>query len=838
LYPFQTDAQEATMLENFRQDLRGGVRNLLKRPGFTSIAVLSLALGIGANTAIFTIINAVFLHPLPVEKPSELAQMYTRDTLTVDTNANFQLTPTSLPNYEDYRDQNSVFSGLAADTFTIPLNWGGQAEPVQLLGVLVSPNFFDVLGVKAYRGRTFSPDEGKKVGADPVVVLSYALWAHRFGSSDKIIGQTISLNATSYTVIGVAPQNFKGIVSLGPPEVLWIPLSMRDSVLTGQLQALENHRRMRWITIVGRLKPGVAIDQARASLKTIAAGLEKEYPRDNKGRTCELYSLNESALGINQRKQFSLAGSVLMGVVGLVLLIACVNLANLLLAQSAQREKEMTIRAAIGANRRRLVAQLLTESTLLSLVGGAAGLVIAFWGRKILWSFRPPFLPDGSMDLSFDSRVLFFTLAVSLVTGLIFGIIPAIKASNIDLNEILKVGGRGGTLGWAHNRMRSLLIVSEIALALVALVGAGLFLRSMQRAQEINPGYESKNLFQYAFDLGALRYNPAHGQQFFRDAIEHAKSVPGVADAAISSNGLFGGGLAGTIFREGEQTDPNNRGTLITLNNVSPGYFSTLRVPILGGRDFNDFDREKTTPVAVVNKAMANLLWPGQEAVGKHFFIVVDPTKYEVVGVVGTTVVGQIGEDPQPQAFFPLRQQYSPFATLAVRTTGDPEALMGAVRTQVNQLDRNLALTNGQTIGQTLAQGLWPSRMGAALLGLFGLLALVLASIGIYGVLSYSVSQRTSEIGIRMALGAQSKQVLALVLKQGMLLAVIGAVLGVVVALPVTRLASTLLYGVSPTDPLTYISITLLLMAVALLACYIPARRATRVDPLVALRYE
>jgi predicted permease len=838
LYPFQTDAQEATMLENFRQDLRGGVRNLLKRPGFTSIAVLSLALGIGANTAIFTIINAVFLHPLPVEKPSELAQMYTRDTLTVDTNANFQLTPTSLPNYEDYRDQNSVFSGLAADTFTIPLNWGGQAEPVQLLGVLVSPNFFDVLGVKAYRGRTFSPDEGKKVGADPVVVLSYALWAHRFGSSDKIIGQTISLNATSYTVIGVAPQNFKGIVSLGPPEVLWIPLSMRDSVLTGQLQALENHRRMRWITIVGRLKPGVAIDQARASLKTIAARLEKEYPRDNKGRTCELYSLNESALGINQRKQFSLAGSVLMGVVGLVLLIACVNLANLLLAQSAQREKEMTIRAAIGANRRRLVAQLLTESTLLSLVGGAAGLVIAFWGRKILWSFRPPFLPDGSMDLSFDSRVLFFTLAVSLVTGLIFGIIPAIKASNIDLNEILKVGGRGGTLGWAHNRMRSLLIVSEIALALVALVGAGLFLRSMQRAQEINPGYESKNLFQYAFDLGALRYNPAHGQQFFRDAIEHAKSVPGVADAAISSNGLFGGGLAGTIFREGEQTDPNNRGTLITLNNVSPGYFSTLRVPILGGRDFNDFDREKTTPVAVVNKAMANLLWPGQEAVGKHFFIVVDPTKYEVVGVVGTTVVGQIGEDPQPQAFFPLRQQYSPFATLAVRTIGDPEALMGAVRTQVNQLDRNLALTNGQTIGQTLAQGLWPSRMGAALLGLFGLLALVLASIGIYGVLSYSVSQRTSEIGIRMALGAQSKQVLALVLKQGMLLAVIGAVLGVVVALPVTRLASTLLYGVSPTDPLTYISITLLLMAVALLACYIPARRATRVDPLVALRYE
>ena len=826
------------MLENFRQDLRGGLRNLLKRPGFTSIAVLSLGLGIGANTAIFTIINAVFLHPLPVDKPSELAQMYTRDTLTVDTNANFQLTPTSLPNYEDYRDQNSVFSSLAADTFPIPLNWGGQAEPVQLLGDLVSANFFDVLGVKAYRGRTFSPDEGKKPGGDPVVVLSYALWAHRFGSDDKAIGQTISLDATSYTVIGVAPPNFKGIVSLAPPEVLWIPLGMRDYVLSGQVKDLENHRRFRWISIVGRLKQGITVDQARAALKTIAAGLEKEYPRDNKGRTCELYSLNESALGINQRKQFSLAGGVLMGVVGLVLLIACVNLANLLLAQSAQREKEMTIRAAVGANRWRLVSQLLTESTLLSLFGGAAGLLVAIWGRKLLWSFRPPFLPDGSIDLSFDSRVLFFTLVVSLLTGLIFGIIPAIKASKTDLNEILKVAGRGGTLGWAHNRMRSLLVVSEIALALVALVGAGLFLRSMRRAQEISPGIESKNLFQYGIDLGALRYDADHGQQFFRDAIERAKSVPGVADAAVSSNGLFGGGLAGTIFREGEQTDPNNRGTLITLNDVSPGFFSTLRVPILGGRDFNDFDREKTAPVAVVNKAMANLLWPGQDAVGKHFFIVVDPTKYEVVGVVGTTVVGQIGEDPQPQAYFPLRQQYSPFATLAVRTTGDPEALMGAVRVQVNQLDRNLALTNGQTIGQTLAQGLWPSRMGAALLGLFGFLALILASIGIYGVLSYSVAQRTSEIGIRMALGAQSKQVLALVLRQGMLLAAVGALLGVCIALPVTRLASTLLYGVSPTDPITYISIILLLMAVALLACYIPARRATRVDPLVALHYE
>jgi len=826
------------MAGTLSQDLRSGFRMLKKSPGFTFVAVLSLALGIGANTAIFTIINAVFLHPLPVQEPAQLAEMFTRDTKTVEANANFTLTPTSLPNYEDYRDQNTVFTGLAAVTFALPLNWGGQAEPQQLQASMVSPNFFDVLGVKPYRGRFFYPDEGKKIGADPVAILSYALWARRFGSDPSIVGQTITLNATSYTVIGVAQPNFKGIVSLAPPDVLWIPLSMRDYVLTGQLKALQNHRRMRWINIVGRLKPNVSVDQARPAMKTIASALEKEYPRDNPGRTCELYPLNQSALGINQRAQFSLAGGVLMGVVGLVLLIACVNLANLLLAQAAKREKELTLRAALGAGRLRLVRQLLTESMLLSLLGGLAGLLIALWGKKLLWSFRPPFLPEGSIDISFDSRVLFFTLTISLFTGFVFGIIPALKASNTDLNEVLKAGGRGGTMGWAHNRMRSLLVVSEIALALVALVGAGLFLRSMQKAQEINPGFESKNLFQYNFDLGALRYEPEHGQQFFRDAVERAKSVPGVADATVSSDGILNGGFVGTVFREGEQSDPNNRGTLVGFDDVLPGYFAALHIPTISGRDFTDFDRENTTHVVIVNKAMADLVWPGQEPLGKRFTIVVDPNQYEVIGVVATTLVNQVGEDPQPVAYMPMRQQYSPAGSIVVRTTGNPEAAMGAVRAQVNQLDRNLALTNGQTVEQILSQGLWAARMGAALLGLFGLLALILASVGIYGVLSYSVAQRTSEIGIRMALGAQSQQVLKLVLRQGMLLAGAGVLVGIAIALPITRFASTLLYGVSVWDPVTYISISLLLTVVALLACYIPARRATRIDPLVALRFE
>jgi len=811
---------------------------LKKSPGFTFVAVLSLALGIGANTAIFTIINAVFLHPLPVEEPSRLAEMFTRDTLTFNANANFQLTGTSLPNYEDYRDQNNAFTGLATVTFPIPLNWGGQAEPQQLNASLASGNFFDVLGIKPYRGRTFIADGDKKVGGNPEVVLSYSLWARKFGSDDKFIGQTILLNGTPYTVVGIAPPSFKGIVSLGRPDLLWIPITMRDYVLTGQLKDWENNRRFRWLSIVGRLKPQLDLDQARAAMKTIAVSLEKEYPRDNKGRTVELFSLNESALGINQRKQFSLAGGVLMSVVGLVLLIACVNLANLLLAQASKREKELSIRAAMGAGRARLVRQLLTESTVLSLMGGVAGLLVAYWGRNLLWSFRPPFLLDGSIDLSFDARVLGFTLLISMFTGLIFGIIPAIKASGTDINEVLKTGGRGGALGWTHNRLRGLLVISEIALALVALVGSGLFLRSMQNAQKFNPGFESQNLLQMNFDLGALRYDADHGQQFFRDAIERAKTVPGVLSASVSSNGVFGGGLAGTIFREGEQTDPNNRGTLVGFDDVTPGHFATMRIPLISGRDFTDFDREKTTRVAVINEAMARAIWPDQDAIGKRFAIVSDPVLLQVIGVVGTTVVGQIGEDPQPVAYLPMRQQYSPFGTLVVRTNTNPEPLIGPVRAQIQPIDKNLAFTNAQTVQQILGQGLWAARMGAALLGLFGALALILASIGIYGVLAYSVAQRTSEIGLRMALGAQPRQVLALVLRQGMLLALIGATAGILVALPVARQAAGLLYGVSATDPLTYVGITLLLMAVALLACYLPARRATRIDPLVALRVE
>jgi predicted permease len=824
-------------MESFTQDIRFGLRSMGKNPGFSLICVLSLALGIGANTTIFTVVNAILLNPLPVAAISRLVEIDTVDSKTKVTQANATKLGMSYPNCQDYQRQNQVFTGISCIAFST-LTWSGHAEPRQVAGQLVNANYFEVLGLTPSLGRFFLPDEDTKPGGNNVVIVSHALWTNKLGSDPNVIGKTLTLNAVPYTVIGVAPKGFKGTFTIGPAEAVWIPVSMYGQALAGFFKDNFNDRRFLDMLVIGRLKPGVSRGQAEGELKTIASRLERDYPKENGGRSVAVSALSDAAVGVNQHDQFIAAGALMMGVVGLILLIACVNLANLLLARAARRQREISIRTAVGASRLRLVRQLLTESVALSLIGGVVGLVLAFAGRQLLWANRPPFIERTDLNLSLDSHVLLFTFALALLTGILFGLAPAITASRTDLAGTLNAGGRSGSATWTRGKLRSILVISEVALALITLVGAGLFIRSMRNAQMVDVGFESKRLLVMAFDLGSLHYDEVHGQQFYRDSIQRATSMPMVQAATVASNLPLGGGLGRTVFPEGKDEISGYRGTLTELDDVSAGYFETLRIPLKKGRAFNDLDKKDSTPVAVINEAMAQHFWPDQDAVGKRFHFFGETRLVEVVGVVGNTVINQIGEDPQPLAYLPLSQDYAPAATIQVRTSGDPRGAVATVRGQIQALDRNLAITNVQTIEEVLNQGLWAPRMAALLLTLFGVIALVLAGIGVYGVLSYSVTQQTREIGIRMALGARPAEVLRWVVSQGFRLAAAGLLVGLIAGLILMRFVASLLFGISAHDPITFGAVILILGVVAFLACYVPARRASRVSPLVALRYE
>jgi predicted permease len=826
-------------MSTFLQDLRFGLRMMSKHPGFMAVAVLTLALGIGANTAIFTIVNAVLLNPLPVSDASRLFELETTDLKTQVALGNATRLGISLRNYEDFARQADVFSGLSAFQ-PIILTMSGGERPKLFQGSLVTANYFDVLGVRAVLGRTFGSDEDKHPGGDTVAVLSYGLWSREFGGARDVLGRQLTLNGSNYTVIGVTPPQFKGTFLFASSDQIWLPISMHTQVLAGFLEAHFEDRRFLDLLAVGRLKKGVSKRQAGIVVRTIAARLAQQYPKDNQGRSAELSPVADASVGINEHAQVVKAGDVMMGVVGLVLLIACVNLANLMLAQTARREKEMCLRAALGAGSRRLLLQSLTESFLLSMAGGAAGLLLGYLGRGMLWSHRPAFLEQTDLALSLDGRVWAFTFAISVLTAILFGMVPAWKVSRPNLMETLNAGGRSGSMAWGRSRFRQALVVSEVALAMVTLVGAALFLRSLAYAQGLNPGFESKRLLVIGFNLGAQHYEPERGQQYFREAIERAESCPGVQSAAVASNFPLGGGggVARTTFLEGQDEESGQRGTLITLDSVSPSFFQTMGIPLRRGRVFDNQDRQETKLVAIVNHAMAERLWPGESPLGKRFHFIADTNLLEVVGEVGDSWQYAVGEDPQPVAYLPLTQDYTPFAVLHVRTAGDPRTVMPSVRESVQSLDRNLALIRVNSIGGLLDQGLWAPRMGASLLGAFGLLALLLAAVGIYGVLAYSVTQRTQEIGIRMALGATSASVRRLVVRQGMTLVGIGVGIGIVASLGLARLMSSLLFGVKASDPLAFAGVSLVLAAVSFIATYLPARRATKVNPMVALRYQ
>jgi predicted permease len=823
-------------MANFLQDLRYGARLLLKSPGFTLVAALSLALGIGANTTIFTLINAVLLHPLPVEDPSQLVSVWTSDERNAGNGA-FGFLQTSALNYRDYRDKNEVFSGLAAHQ-GIPLNIsGGTGDPQQVFGEIVTGNFFDVLGAKPLIGRGFRLEEDRTPGAALVTVLGYSEWQKRFGGDPGLVGRTITLNGQAFTVIGIMPKEFKGTNAIGAPA-LWVPYMTYPQTTSGFFRESIDSRRALVFNMTGRLKSGVTLKQAEANLKTIGTQLAREYPNDNQGRNVTLIPLAQATVNPGFRNNIVMAGGLLMTIVGLVLLIACANVANLLLARASVRQKEIAVRLSLGASRSRLIMQLLTEGTLLALLGGAVGLLLAYWAQDLLWSFRPPFLQADAIDLHPDLRVLLFTIGISLVTGVIFGLAPAIQASRPDL--VVELKERSGAPAGSNRifSLRNCLVAAQVALSLIALIGAGLFLRSMQNAQRTNPGFDADHLASISFDLGAQGYTEERGRQFQRTVLERAASVPGVSGATLAGSvPLFNGGFARTVFLEGQDTTDRRSGKLVQIDVVGPKFLETFGIPLMRGRAFSESDQPNTPAVVIVNETMAKRFWPDQDAVGKRFKFFGQNYFSLVVGVAKDSKYNFIGEGPTPYIYQPLSQAYQPQVSLIVKAA-QPSSVLGTVRAEVQQLNRNLPLTGIFTLPEIFDQALWAPKMGASLLAIFAALSLLLAVIGIYGVMAYSVSQRTRELGIRMALGASRRDVVRMVVWQGLRLTLMGVAIGLVASFFATRLITTMLFDVSATDAVTFIIVPLVLAAAALGASYLPALRATRIDPMVALRYE
>jgi len=818
-------------------DFRYAFRTLLRSPGFLVAAVLSLGLGIGANTAIFSITNAVFLHPMPVDSPNRVLEIYTVDHATLTTAPNLVRTGVSLPNTQDIIRQNGAFSGIAA-WVQAGLTLTGFGKPSVENAYLVSPDYFQVLGVSAIAGRTFDPNGDIAGAPHPEAVLSHDLAQRLFGSDAAALGKTLNLNSTAYTVLGVAPPNFRGTLAVNPNQPVWIPLSMHSQVFAGPIERLYYERRFRFLNIFGRLRPGIDQPQAEASLAAIGSRLEAAYPNDNRGRRFETATLPEAALGfIGPANQTVGAGMALTVAVAFVLLIACANLANLSLARAAKRGREMGVRTALGAGRARLVRQLIAESAVLSAAGGLLGIGIGWAGARLLWAMRPGFLQNAWLDPGLDVRVCLFCTALSVLSCILFGTAPVIRASAPDLSKLLNSSGRGNVQGGGRSRLRSALVVGEIALALVALVGAGLFIRSMQRARETNLGFESRNLFVAGLNVGALQLQPDHGRELIRALLAKIRSLPGVANAAVSDAAPLGAGLLLTAFREGDPQD-SRLGVLTITPPVSPGYFDTIRVPIVEGRDFTDFDRAAATKVIIVSQSTARRLWPGRSAIGKRVHFAASPGFYQVVGVARDRTVLNIGEPPQMIAYMPFDQAYQPAVVLHVRTVGNPERMIAPVAAAIQSVNPELALNNPGDIESVISQALWPPRIAAILFGIFGILGLVLAVIGVYGVMAYTVLQRTSEIGIRVAVGARPVSVMIMILGHSIKLALAGIALGAFGALAITERVRSLLFDISPSDPATFLAVAAVLAGTALIAGGIPAWRASHIDPVLALRQE
>ncbi len=819
------------------QDIRYGARILLKSPGFLIAAVLSLALGIGANTTIFTMVNSVFLQPLPVDKPSELMFVYGTDSSNTQ-NVLGSFLPLSYPNYVDYRQQNDVFVDMGVYSFPLPVSLGGGEEPTPLNAQLVSGNYFSLLGIRPALGRMFLPEEDRVLGASAVAVLNYQSWQRRFGGNAAVVGQTLRLNGHPFTVIGVAARGFEGTFGIISPD-LWAPVMIHPDVVTGEFPGgpLHQNRRLLFFSVFGRLKPAITMAQARAALQTIGKRLEHDYPNENSGRNIGMLPLTQATIPPVFRGILMQASALLMVIVGLVLLIACANIANLMMARATARRREFTVRLALGCTRSRLISQLLTESVLVALPGGLLAVLVAIGGRNFILWLLPAFANANNLNMPLDTTVLAFTFVLAIASGMLFGLMPSLRASKLDLVADLKE-----RLGAAapHGRVgaRSLLVFFQVALSVVALGSAGLFIRSLSNAQTIDVGFDHEHLVVVPYDVASNGYDEPRGRQFHHQVLERMRVLPGVSAVSLAVSPPLSPPFQRSVYPEGQQNASNNRGVLVFANNIAPGYFDTVHAPLVRGRNFTDADREGGMPVVIINEAMARRFWPDQDAIGKRFRFFGDQQVRTIVGIARNMKIIFVGEDPQPLAYVPLEQNYSPAVTLHVRTTGNPEGLKTTIERQMHALDRDIALGNISTGAELLSLSLWAPRMAAALLSVFGAMALALAAVGIYGVMSYSVNQRAPEIGIRMALGAQKRDVLGLVLRQGMLTVAVGLAVGLTVAMAISRLLSRLLYGVGTADLPTFAGTTAVLLLVSLIANYLPARRATTVDPVTVMRYE
>lgn len=805
------------------QDVRYGLKVLWKNRGITLVAALVLALGIGANSAIFSIVNALLLRTLPFEKSEQIVMVWEKRARQGSNE-----TPVTAADFHDWREQNQSFEQLAAfngASFTLT----SSDQPEQYMGANVTSNFFSALGVKPMLGRAFSKEE-EQPGSNHVVIMSYGLWQRRFGSDPNIINRQVALNGETYTVVGVMPTDFE---FFDRDINWWSPLSLKEDELL--------NRGLHFLVVVGRLKQSVTLAQARADMETIASRLEQQYPDKNAGHGVNLIPINEQF-----SKDYKTILLILQFAVGFVLLIACANVANLLLSGAAKRQKEIAIRTALGATRLRLIRQLLTESVVLSLLGGLLSLILALRAISLIKTIIPEAtnaIIPGWDKIGLDARVFGFTLLVSVLTGMLFGLAPAIYASKVDLNESLKEGTKGSA-GSSRHRVRNILVISEIALALMLLIGAGLMIKSFQLLQHVNPGFETDNLLTMELPLSEAKY-PTLAQQVIvlQQFEERINSIQGVKAAGlVFALPLSGHGASRTFTIEGQPPPTPTQEPRAGFNAISPTYLRAMGIPLLKGETFTQQDLlNNSNGKVIINSTLAQRYWPNEEPLGRRLKIGGAQSKnpwLTVIGVAGDVKHIGLDSDVKSEIYVPITQAPAPLVALVVRTASDPTKLVADVRNQIQSIDKDQPIGNIKTMNQVLAEAVAQPRLYTILIGIFAGLALLLAVLGIYSMMAYSVVQRTQEIGIRMALGAQPRDILRLVLSEGMRLTLIGVAIGLVGSFVVTRLISSLLFGVSATDPVTFIAVTSLSIVIALIASYVPARRATKVDPMIALRYE